>query len=53
MDDDPIRRRLRASIKYDTLQEVLLNLEYDNAFCGLGHNEEEVQSIFLSSFHRN
>ncbi|VDL60142.1 unnamed protein product [Hymenolepis diminuta] len=46
MDDDPIRRSLRARIKYDTLQEVLLNLEYDNAFCGLGHNEEELLNIY-------
>lgn len=42
MEDDPMRRSLRANIKYDTLQEVLLNLEYDNAFGGLGENEEEV-----------
>ncbi|VDO06718.1 unnamed protein product [Rodentolepis nana] len=46
MDDDHIRRKLRASIKYDTLQEVLLNLEYDNAFGGLGPNEEELLNIY-------
>ncbi|KAL5965755.1 hypothetical protein TSMEX_006510 [Taenia solium] len=42
MDDNLVLRRLCAVVKYDTLQEVILNLEYENACGGLSPNEEEV-----------
>lgn len=42
MDDNLVLRRLRAVVKYDILQEILLNLEYENACGGLSPNEEEV-----------
>ncbi|KAM7536086.1 hypothetical protein Aperf_G00000092801 [Anoplocephala perfoliata] len=50
MDDDPICRRLRANIKYDILQEILLNLEYDNAFGGLGHNEKKLLNVYREAW---
>ncbi|KAL5108724.1 hypothetical protein TcWFU_003381 [Taenia crassiceps] len=50
MGDDLVLRRLLAVVKYDILQEILLNLEYENACGGLSHNEEELLNVYREAW---
>ncbi|VDM32755.1 unnamed protein product [Hydatigera taeniaeformis] len=50
MDDSLVQRRLCAIVKYDILQEILLNLEYENAYGGLSPNEEELLNIYREAW---
>lgn len=43
MDEDIIKRGVSDVIKYDVLQEILFNLEYEHTFGGLSPNEEKVR----------